>query len=206
MAAVYQRSRWTVHSTQRTLMAAASRQSHSMALIILLILSHLRMVLSGSSRSPQTATMGVLTTWPQRLWRPRHYEVDQAEDHSSSSHCLSLRCFLQQWHRLPVYSHGLPPIPTGARQKDWRNRYQRDGSTCKDSATRVSKIRSSRMRIFWKDCFFPQMLPWNRPIYIQIWPANAGEGRESNWAANIQHLISNAQAQISTREIHNIDC
>ena len=28
--------------------------------------------------------------------------------------------------------------------------------------------------------------------------ANAGEGRESNWAANIQHLISNAQAQIST--------
>ena len=31
--------------------------------------------------------------------------------------------------------------------------------------------------------------------------ANAGEGRESNWAANIQHLISNAQAQISTQYI-----
>ena len=28
--------------------------------------------------------------------------------------------------------------------------------------------------------------------------ANTGEGRESNWAANIPHLTFNAQAQIST--------
>ena len=42
------------------------------------------------------------------------------------------------------------------------------------------------------------MLPWSRPIYHTNLVANAGEGRESNWAAKIQHLIFNAQAQIST--------
>ena len=54
------------------------------------------------------------------------------------------------------------------------------------------------MRIFWKDCLIPQMLPWNRPLFTYInLVANAGEGRKSNWAAKIEHLISNAQGPIS---------
>ena len=34
------------------------------------------------------------------------------------------------------------------------------------SRNNMSKIRPSRMRM---DCLIPQKLPWNRPIYIQIW-------------------------------------
>ena len=35
-------------------------------------------------------------------------------------------------------------------------------------------------------------------LHTNLVASNAGEGRESDWAAQIQHLISSAQAQIST--------